>query len=182
MNAFSSLRWPSLSGDNWWRGHAAAFLKYVNLPSEALRHGRVCQEKCEAAYFVVVLHHLRSVVISVRGTETPEDLITDGLGRECLLSRDDLDGLINSSHIQPDVKRRVESSFPHYGHSGIVEAARDLYIQIEGDLADNGNQYFFLLHYLSTKLSWKQIILHIHGSFVLCYISMTLQFCRSTHV
>jgi hypothetical protein len=52
------------------------------------------QEKCEAAYFVVVLHHLRSVVISVRGTETPEDLITDGLGRECLLSRDDLDGLI----------------------------------------------------------------------------------------
>ncbi|KAL3604835.1 hypothetical protein D5086_005694, partial [Populus alba] len=87
-------RWPSLSGDNWWRSHAAAFLKYVNLPTEALRHGRVCQEKCEAAYFVVVLHHLRSVVISVRGTETPEDLITDGLGRECLLSRDDLDGLI----------------------------------------------------------------------------------------
>jgi hypothetical protein len=33
-------------------------------------------------------------VISVRGTETPEDLITDGLGRECLLSREDLDGLI----------------------------------------------------------------------------------------
>jgi len=33
-------------------------------------------------------------MISVRGTETPEDLITDGLGRECLLSREDLDGLI----------------------------------------------------------------------------------------
>ena len=52
------------------------------------------QEKCEAAYFVVVLRHLRFVVISVRGTETSEDLITDSLGRECLLSRDDLDGLI----------------------------------------------------------------------------------------
>ncbi|KAG5231942.1 hypothetical protein OIU78_015081 [Salix suchowensis] len=129
-------RRPSLSGDNWWRGHAAAFLKYTNLPPEALRCGRVCQEKCEAAYFVVVLHHLRSVVISVRGTETPEDLITDGLGRECLLSREDLDGLINSSHICPDVKRSVESSFPHYGHSGIVEAARDLYVQLEGNLAN----------------------------------------------
>ncbi|KAL9397603.1 hypothetical protein Peur_011856 [Populus x canadensis] len=123
----------------------------------------VLLENCEAAYFVVVLHHLRSVVISVRGTETPEDLITDGLGRECLLSRDDLDGLIKhvlsrslflyltrhthtqacmplSSHIQSDVKRRVESSFPHYGHSGIVEAARDLYIQVEGDLADNESE------------------------------------------
>ncbi|KAH8517805.1 hypothetical protein H0E87_005645, partial [Populus deltoides] len=140
LTPWTRNRWPSLSGDNWWRGHAAAFLKYVNLPAEALRHGRVCQEKCEAAYFVVVLHHLRSVVISVQGTETPEDLITDGLGRKCLLSRDDLDGLINSSHIQPDVKRRVESSFPHYGHSGIVEAARDLCIQIEGDLADNESE------------------------------------------
>jgi hypothetical protein len=33
-------------------------------------------------------------MISVRGTETPEELITDGLGRECLLSIEDLDGLI----------------------------------------------------------------------------------------
>jgi len=42
----------------------------------------------------MVLHHLRSVMIFVRGAETPEDLITDGLGRECLLSIEDLDGLI----------------------------------------------------------------------------------------
>ena len=42
----------------------------------------------------MVLHHLRSVVIAVRGTETPEDLIIDGLGRECPLSVVDLDGLI----------------------------------------------------------------------------------------
>lgn len=52
------------------------------------------QGKCQAAYFVLVLHHLRSVVITVRGTETPEDLITDGLCRECILSANDLDGLI----------------------------------------------------------------------------------------
>ncbi|XP_010999988.1 PREDICTED: sn1-specific diacylglycerol lipase beta isoform X3 [Populus euphratica] len=140
LTPWTRNRRPSLSGDNWWRGHAAAFLKYSNLPPEALRCGRVCQEKCEAAYFVVVLRHLRSVVISVRGTETPEDLITDGLGRECLLSREDLDGLINSSHICSDVKRSVESSFPHYGHSGIVEAARDLYMQLEGNLANNESE------------------------------------------
>ena len=42
----------------------------------------------------MVLHHLRSVVIAVRGTETPEDLITDGLCGECSLSVEDLDGLI----------------------------------------------------------------------------------------
>lgn len=52
------------------------------------------QGKCEAAYFVLVLHHLRSVVIAVRGTETPEDLITDGLCKECSLSTEDLEGLI----------------------------------------------------------------------------------------
>ncbi|KAG8655553.1 hypothetical protein MANES_04G050700v8, partial [Manihot esculenta] len=92
--------------------------------------------KCEAAYFIVVLHHLRSVVVAVRGTETPEDLITDGLGRECLLSPEDLDGLINGKYIHPNVKQNVELSFPHYGHLGIVEAARDLYMQIEGNLED----------------------------------------------
>lgn len=52
------------------------------------------QAKCEAAYFVVVLHDLKSIVIVVRGTETPEDLITDGLCRECNLTTEDLDGLI----------------------------------------------------------------------------------------
>ncbi|CAL5413990.1 unnamed protein product [Camellia sinensis] len=89
------LAWyPVLKGDNWWRGHAAAFLKYVNLSPDALRQGRVNQAKCEATYFIVVVHHLKSVVIAVRGTETPEDLITDGLCRECILSPEDLDGLI----------------------------------------------------------------------------------------
>jgi hypothetical protein len=52
------------------------------------------QVKCEAAYFIVVLHHLQTVVIAIRGTETPEDLITDGLCKECTLSAEDLSGLI----------------------------------------------------------------------------------------
>nr|GMC79597.1 probable protein phosphatase 2C 51 [Ipomoea batatas] len=47
-------------------------------------------DKCKAAYFIVVLHHLKTVVIAVRGTETPEDLKTDGLCRECSLSEGDL--------------------------------------------------------------------------------------------
>nr|GEX80227.1 Sn1-specific diacylglycerol lipase beta [Tanacetum cinerariifolium] len=76
----------------WWRGHARAFLKYVNLPAEALRQGRVCQKRCEAAYFVVVLHHTKCVVLCVCGTETPEDLPTDGLSRECMLATKDFDG------------------------------------------------------------------------------------------
>lgn len=53
-----------------------------------------CQVKCEAAYFIVVLHHLQTVVIAIRGTETPEDLITDGLCKECTISAEDLTGLI----------------------------------------------------------------------------------------
>ncbi|XP_031247740.1 uncharacterized protein LOC116105463 isoform X1 [Pistacia vera] len=132
LSPWTRSRRPMLDGDNWWRGHAAAFLKYVNLSPDVLRQGRVGQEKCKAAYFILVLHHLKSVVIAVRGTETPEDLITDGLGRECLLSAEDLDGLMNS-HIHLDIKQSVESSSPHYGHLGIVEAARELYMQVEGN-------------------------------------------------
>ncbi|KAM7465520.1 hypothetical protein LguiB_013082 [Lonicera macranthoides] len=132
LTPWTRNRRPALEGDNWWRGHAAAFLKYVNLSPEVLRRGRVNQAKCEAAYFVVVLHDLKSVVIVVRGTETPEDLITDGLCRECSLTTEDLDGLINGGHIQPSVKKTMLSSLQHYGHSGIVDAARDLFMQIEG--------------------------------------------------
>ncbi|CAO2820531.1 unnamed protein product [Amaranthus hypochondriacus] len=132
LTAWSRNRRPVLQGDNWWRGHAAAFLKYANIPPEALRRGRVNQGKCQAAYFIVVLHDTRSVVIAVRGTETPEDLLTDGLCRETCLTMEDLDGLINCVHIAPSVRQTVLSTFPHYGHSGVVESARELYHQIEG--------------------------------------------------
>nr|GMD68084.1 sn1-specific diacylglycerol lipase beta isoform X2 [Ipomoea batatas] len=125
---------PLLEGDNWWRGHAAAFLKYVKLTDDVLRKGRVNQEKCKAAYFIVVLHHLKTVVIAVRGTETPEDLITDGLCRECSLSEGDLDGLVNGKNVM----EREASSPLHYAHAGVVEAARDLYMQVEGNSVDGG--------------------------------------------
>ncbi|KAI4334779.1 hypothetical protein L6164_013489 [Bauhinia variegata] len=138
-------RRPALDGDNWWRGHAAAFLKYVKLPPEVLRQGRVKQVKCEAAYFVLVLHHIQSVVITIRGTETPEDLITDGLCKECTLSAEDLAGLIDCSHIHSDIKERVISSFPHHGHSGIVEAARDVFNQIEGNPRERDSESCGLL-------------------------------------
>ncbi|KAL9242500.1 hypothetical protein vseg_016492 [Gypsophila vaccaria] len=132
LTSWSRNRRPKLEGDNWWRGHAAAFLKYVNLPPETLRRGRVNQAKCRASYFIVVLHHISSLVIAVRGTETPEDLIIDGLCRETPLTMEDMDGLINGSSIDATARERILSSFPHYGHSGIVEAARELYDQIEG--------------------------------------------------
>lgn len=34
---------PALEGDNCWRGHAAAFLRYLHLPPSALRKGSVLQ-------------------------------------------------------------------------------------------------------------------------------------------
>ncbi|XP_074319737.1 uncharacterized protein LOC141656661 [Silene latifolia] len=133
FTSWSRNRRPKLEGDNWWRGHAAAFLRYANLPPESLRRGRVNQAKCQASYFVVVLHHLSSLVIAVRGTETPEDLIIDGLCRETSLTIEDLDGIINDPTIGASMREHVLSSFPHYGHSGIIDAARELYNQIEGN-------------------------------------------------
>ncbi|CAM9003168.1 unnamed protein product [Rhodiola kirilowii] len=144
LTPWTRNRRPMLQGDNWLRGHAAAYLKYVKLPSEALRRGRVFQAKREAAYFILVLHHLNTIVIAVRGTETPEDLLTDGLCRECTLSEEDLDGIINNDHIHPDVRHRLLSSSPHYGHSGIVEAARDLFSQVDGNTGQPGSATGFL--------------------------------------
>jgi hypothetical protein len=83
----------------------------------------------------------------------PTEQIVSGLKLSFLL-------LYSSSHICPDVKRSVESSFPHYGHSGIVEAARDLYMQLEGNLANNGNHDFFLLHYPAFLfINFKSVLL-----------------------
>ncbi|CAM6029646.1 unnamed protein product [Sphagnum balticum] len=125
-------RRPKLEGDNWWRGHAAAFLRQAHVPPEALVKGRVLQtHKRETVYFVVVLHHLRSVVVAVRGTETPEDLLTDGLGRECELSESDLLGLLKGSGIPERVKQQVQETMPHYGHAGVIQAARELSMELD---------------------------------------------------
>lgn len=42
-----------LEGDNWWRGHAAAFLKYVRLSPNALRRGRVSQVSISLPYLMI---------------------------------------------------------------------------------------------------------------------------------
>ena len=139
LTPWSRNRRSELQGDSWWRGHAAAYLKFVNLPPDTLRKGRVYQAKREAAYFAVVLRHLPCVVISVRGTETPENLVTDVLCREYALSKTDLDGFLNSDILDDNVKQRVTTTFPHFGHSGIVEAARELCIQLDGNF-ENANQ------------------------------------------
>lgn len=115
LTPWSRSRRPVLQGDSWWRGHAAEYLKFVNLPPDTLRKGRVYQAKWEAAYFSVVLRHLPCVVISVRRTETPENLVTDVLCREYALSKTDLDGLLNSDILDDNVKQRVATTFPHFG-------------------------------------------------------------------
>ncbi|XP_020595922.1 uncharacterized protein LOC110035927 [Phalaenopsis equestris] len=143
-------RRPVLEGDNWWRGHAAAFLKSANLSPQALRRGRVIQKKREAAYFIVVIHELHSVVIAIRGTETPEDLITDGLCGECILSEEDLNGLINCDQLLSSVRETVASSSPHYGHSGIVESSRELYMQVDCPPGDSSQTSGFLSSLLGT--------------------------------
>ncbi|XP_039773321.1 diacylglycerol lipase-beta-like isoform X2 [Panicum virgatum] len=149
LTPWARRRRPALDGDNWWRGHAAAFLRFVNIPPKALLRGRVCQSKREAAYFVVVLHDKRTVVIGVRGTETPEDLITDGLCRECAFTMEDLDGLINEK-TPAATRERVISTFPHYGHGGIVEAARELFMQLNECTGENTSSG--RLGFLSTLL------------------------------
>ncbi|CAN6276109.1 unnamed protein product [Urochloa humidicola] len=150
LTPWARRRRPALDGDNWWRGHAAAFLRFVNIPPKALLRGRVSQSKREAAYFVVVLHDKRTVVIGVRGTETPEDLLTDGLCRECAFTMEDLDGLINSEKLPATTRERVISTFPHYGHGGIVESARELFMQLNECTGENTSSGRF--GFLSTLL------------------------------
>ncbi|KAL5216203.1 hypothetical protein ABZP36_007604 [Zizania latifolia] len=139
LTPWSRRKRPALDGDNWWRGHAAAFLRFVHIPAKALLRGRVCQSKREAAYFVVVLHNKKTIVIAVRGTETPEDLITDGLCRECAFTMEDLDGLVNCEQLPATTRDRVISTFPHYGHGGILESARELFTQLNDCTGDNSS-------------------------------------------
>lgn len=73
------------------------YLKFVNRPPDTLRKGRVYQTKREAANFAVVLRHLPCMIIAVKGTETPGNLVTDVLCREYALSKKDLDELISNS-------------------------------------------------------------------------------------
>nr|GEU52466.1 hypothetical protein [Tanacetum cinerariifolium] len=86
------------------------------------------EKRCEATYFVMVLHHTKCVVLCVRGTETPEDLLIDGLSRECMLATEDFhDVKWDMCAVTREFKRPVGFKglcSAHNGHSGIVEAAR----------------------------------------------------------
>ncbi|KAK1271217.1 putative disease resistance protein [Acorus gramineus] len=111
LTPWTRNRRPVLEGDNWWRGHAAAFLKYTNVPPEALRCGRVSQRDT-----------------NIFGTSSFD------IGR-------------SSDQLSHHVKQTVLSSFPHYGHSGIIQAARELFMQIDGK-PEGYNQY---MHTNETK-------------------------------
>ena len=45
-----------------------------------------------------------------------------------------------------EVRQRVLSSFPHYGHSGIVESARELCYQIDGKPSQEGQVFRFIIN------------------------------------
>lgn len=40
--------------------------------------------------------------------------------------------------MDPSIKEKLLSSFPRFGHSGIIESARELYSQIDGKPSDGG--------------------------------------------
>lgn len=51
----------------------------------------------------------------------------------------------SGNHCDPCIRQRVVSSTPHYAHSGVVEAARDLYMQVDGNCG-NGIVHCFLYY------------------------------------
>lgn len=58
------------------------------------------------------------------------------------------------SYIRSDISKNVTSSFPHYGHSGIVEAARELFMQIEGNPEELGKKCSGFFKLLVLWESW----------------------------
>jgi hypothetical protein len=52
--------------------------------------------------------------------------------------------LFSTEKLPATTRERVISTFPHYGHGGIVEAARELFMQLNectGGLVFNANHY-----------------------------------------
>lgn len=87
--------------------------------------------------------------------------------------------LCSSEHLPSAKRQKVLSSFPHYGHAGIVESARELFMQIDGEHGDKGQEFISItqsaifsisllfdmlmtklfsciLEILYKKLNWKQ--------------------------
>lgn len=62
----------------------------------------------------------------------------------------------SSDQLSSQMKNAVLSSFPHYGHAGIVESARELYTVLEGQPIHQGqqeNMHFSLLRVEHATLS-----------------------------
>ncbi|EFJ09300.1 hypothetical protein SELMODRAFT_428219 [Selaginella moellendorffii] len=70
LSLWNCIRSLSVDGDNWWQGHATAFLCAAHLPAEVLLKGRIHQRNRETVYFVIELKELKLVVVAIRGTET----------------------------------------------------------------------------------------------------------------
>ncbi|OAY69329.1 hypothetical protein ACMD2_24126 [Ananas comosus] len=62
---------------------------------------------------------------------------------------------VKSEHLPESTRQRIISSFPHYGHAGIVESARELFMQIDGQQGDKGKNCsrLFHLHLLQNSAS-----------------------------
>ena len=63
----------------------------------------------------------------------------------------------SGNHIQPSVRQTMLSSLQHYGHSGIVDAARDLFMQIEGYPYDGMGKWYLYCRFMCiiSLLSFK---------------------------
>eukprot|EP00898_Chlorokybus_atmophyticus_P002191 jgi/Chlat1/2973/Chrsp2S04701 len=118
---------PKLEGDNSWRGHAAAFLTHAGIPGTALLKARVAQPRGEAVYFVCGLPAARAVVVSIRGTGSIEDCLSDALATESPLRADDLAG-IHGDDVGDSSKGRGEE---YYAHAG-VDTGRGYLSQLLG--------------------------------------------------
>lgn len=82
----------------------------------------------------------------------------------------------SGNHIQPSVRQTMLSSLQHYGHSGIVDAARDLFMQIEGYPYDGMEKWYLYCRFMCmiSLLSFKD---KYNPLFYLEYFSIFFYIC-----
>ncbi|EFJ18620.1 hypothetical protein SELMODRAFT_419813 [Selaginella moellendorffii] len=84
--------------------------------------------------------------VAVCGIETPEDLLIDGLGHECILANTDFQGLFMLGHLSDTARHEISSLTPHYGHVDVVAAARELAFKLDSPSFSNYDSAFQNLH------------------------------------
>eukprot|EP00899_Mesostigma_viride_P015838 jgi/Mesvir1/24255/Mv10957-RA.1 len=129
---FYSKRPAVVEGDNWWRGHAAAFIRYAGIPPNALIRGSVAQPHGEAVYFVVVQHALRRVVVAIRGTESVEDVVSDAFAGAVTFTQEDVPWKLTGAGEDPGSHSAAEIG---YAHEGVLMLARELAVRLNGEAA-----------------------------------------------